>query len=60
MNFIVLLNDDFTLKNDQHKHNRQLLPIRNGLLEAQKLGYKYVLKSRTDIFSKDFQKFFKT
>lgn len=52
--FLVILNDDSSLKNDQHKHNRQLLPIRNGILQAKKLGYKYVLKSRTDIFSKDF------
>lgn len=59
-NFIVLLNDDLSLKNDQHKHNRQLLPIRNGLIEAEKRGYKYVLKSRTDIFSKDFKKLLDT
>ena len=58
--FIILLNDDASLKNDQHKHNRQLLPIRNGILEAKKLGYHYILKSRTDIFSKDFTKLLDT
>lgn len=56
-NFIILLNDEEYLKNDQHKHNRQLLPIRNGILEAEKLGFKYVMRSRTDIFSNDIDKY---
>tara|TARA_B100001769_G_scaffold140739_1_gene110198 strand:+ start:489 stop:1175 length:687 start_codon:yes stop_codon:yes gene_type:complete len=56
-NFIILLNDEESLKNDQHKHNRQLLPIRNGILEAEKLGFKYVMRTRTDIFSNDFDKY---
>ena len=56
-NFIILLNDEEYLKNDQHKHNRQLLPIRNGILEAEKLGFKYVMRTRTDIFSNDFDKY---
>ena len=56
-NFIILLNDEESLKNDQHKHNRQLLPIRNGILEAEKLGFKYVMRSRADVFSNDFDKY---
>lgn len=55
--FMVILIDDETIKKDQHKHNRQLLPIRNGILEAKRLGYKYVLKSRNDVFSNDFERF---
>ena len=55
--FMLILIDDDTIKKDQHKHNRQLLPIRNGILEAKRLGYKYVLKSRNDVFSNDFERF---
>jgi len=53
-NFNVYLNK---MEEEKTSNNLQLVPIVNGLLYAQKLGYKYVLRTRTDVFSTDYKKY---
>tara|TARA_Y100000816_G_scaffold288638_1_gene273572 strand:+ start:6204 stop:6917 length:714 start_codon:yes stop_codon:yes gene_type:complete len=57
--FIVLLNSDQPLKKCMvtHKHNSQIFCIKTGLEKAKELGYKHVLRSRTDIFSEHVERF---
>ncbi|MAP67646.1 MAG: hypothetical protein CMF80_08120 [Candidatus Marinimicrobia bacterium] len=58
-NFIVVLNNDEAIKNCMitHKHNSQIMCIKTGIEKAKELGYKNVLKLRTDIFSTDMERF---
>ena len=54
--FIIVLND---IKDVPHitQLNVQIKCIKSGLLKAKKLGYSHCIRSRTDIFTEDFNLF---
>ncbi len=45
------------LEEQEYSNIPQLIPIVNGIQYAKSLGYTYLLRSRTDIFSHDFLKY---